>query len=81
MRSGGVQSMGAIINRHAINHETGHTVGLQDGGPRADPRYSYDFTCPQSIMHSQAYGCPVNYLWPQFNDRFNVEHISSNPWP
>lgn len=67
-----------VNNLHAVNHETGHVLGLMDGGPLSG---TYDTTCSQSIMHSVAYGCPINYAWPQFNDRFNVEYISTYPWP
>ena len=78
LRSDGVRSVGGVVNRHAINHETGHVLGLQDGGPLAP---GYDRTCTQSIMHSAAYGCGVNYLWPQPDDRFNVDYISLYSWP
>jgi hypothetical protein len=55
---------------HAVNHETGHVLGLKDPEMQGD--------CPTggSIMHSRFNGCTVDYAYPTYNDRFNVEYIS-----
>ncbi len=60
---------------HAINHETGHVLGL------ADPARSGDCPTGGSVMHSRYYGCTTDYSWPTYNDRYNVEYISTYPWP
>jgi hypothetical protein len=50
-----------------VNHETGHALGLRDGGP------GYDGTgCTGSVMHS--YGCS-NEPWPSQADRNSVESL------
>jgi hypothetical protein len=43
--------------RHLINHETGHVLGLYDGGPNWDAHRTWDTSCPGSIMHSGSYDC------------------------
>ena len=57
------------VYRHLINHEVGHTLGLDDGGPRSRPAT----TCTDSIMHSVAYGCSVSRPWPSDPDRLSVQ--------
>lgn len=62
--------------RHAVNHETGHVFGLEDGGP--DAPGTKDPSCVQSIMHPFYYGCDgttparspyvPRYPWPQGGD-------------
>lgn len=65
---------------HAINHETGHVLGLKD------PDYIGD--CPESqggeasVMHSQFYyGCTVNLEWPSASDRASVQSEIPPPSP
>ncbi|CAJ1000780.1 hypothetical protein ACT91Q_06155 [Brevibacillus thermoruber] len=55
---------------HTINHETGHILGLIDGGPNAP----YPSSCGQSIMHSKAYGCSTNYANPTADDLESIEN-------
>ncbi len=63
--------------RRVIDHETGHVLGLKDGGP------DYDGTeCTGSIMH--AYGCDNVPEWPSAEDRASVgaliwEPVASGP--
>ena len=59
---------------HLVNHETGHVLGLQDGGPieTADPG---PIPCEPSIMHDYYHGCSVNYDYPTFSDRVAVEEM------
>lgn len=55
--------------KHQVNHETGHVVGLADG----------DGTCPGSIMHSAAYGCPGNYPdYPNSSDITTEVNVANN---
>ena len=58
---------------HLVNHETGHALGLKDGGPNApDPG---PIPCEPSIMHDYHYGCSVNYDYPTFSDKVAVEEM------
>lgn len=50
-------------HRHQVNHETGHAVGMDDG----------DGTCPDSVMHSSAYGCGYDRDWPSPGDKSGLE--------
>lgn len=76
LRTADLQNNG--FYRHIVNHETGHVLGLYDGGPTAtvpgpDP-------CQSSIMHPDYYGCngmggwPDNGRpeWPSDSDRNSV---------
>ncbi len=72
-----------ILAHHVVNHETGHILGLCDGGPDAtDPANVFlgctldadHFNCVDSVMHSQAYGCS-NREWPTSLDRAAVESL------
>lgn len=60
----GVDGNSIRLYDHAINHETGHVLGLADG------------TCsggvPTSVMHSIAYGCSSNYAYPTSGDLSSV---------
>lgn len=72
------------LYQHTVNHETGHALGLCDGGPGADedkvPPWlgcqsdpdHYD--CVVSIMHSEYYGC-TNRTWPTSLDLDSVESL------
>jgi len=44
--------------RHQVNHETGHTMGLDDGGA----------PCPDSVMHTSFYGCGQDRPYPSAGD-------------
>lgn len=44
--------------RHQVNHETGHAMGLDDGGA----------PCPDSVMHTTAYGCAQDRPFPSAGD-------------
>jgi hypothetical protein len=68
--------LGSTNERHRIiNHETGHALGLCDGGRTApDPQFGcesnpYHDKCTDSVMHS--YGCPT-VVWPSSSDRHSV---------
>ncbi|MGG1664277.1 hypothetical protein [Brevibacillus sp. NRS-1366] len=52
---------------HTINHETGHLLGLIDGGTKLGN------SCTKSIMHSRAYGCSTNYAQPTQLDLDSVD--------
>jgi len=54
---------GIYTYRYLVNHETGHVLGLQDGGA----------PCPESIMHDTFRGCSVNRDWPSVSDRMSVQ--------
>jgi hypothetical protein len=45
--------------RHQVNHETGHAMGLDDGG--GSP-------CPDSVMHTTFYGCSQDRSYPSSGD-------------
>lgn len=62
---------GGSSTTHVVNHETGHVLGLADGGPTSK---SWDTSCPSSIMHPQYYGCSVTLDWPNLS----TDHISVN---
>ncbi|MGH2500449.1 MAG: hypothetical protein ACRDF0_10240 [Candidatus Limnocylindria bacterium] len=53
---------------HQVNHETGHAVGMGDG----------DDTCPDSVMHSVAYGCGSDRDWPSPGDKSGLESRTAN---
>lgn len=46
---------------HQVNHESGHALGFADG----------DGTCPDSVMHSTAYGCGTDRYYPSAGDTTN----------
>ena len=66
--------------RHFINHETGHVLGLCDGGPDAPtPQFGCEddlehlkCTEPDSVMHT--HGC-AHVPWPSADDRASVESL------
>lgn len=68
----------AFIAHHTINHETGHALGLNDGGPTIEPTDPgvRDKTCSISIMHSGAYGC-TDLEWPTSSDRHCVVRLAT----
>jgi hypothetical protein len=53
------------LYNHAINHESGHALGMRDGTGAGD-------CTPASIMHSQSYGCSVSYSYPTSADQSSV---------
>jgi len=56
-----------------INHETGHVLGLMDGGPRGG---TWDTSCSVSLMHLPYYGCPNNnFSKPTDNDIRSVRTV------
>lgn len=57
-----------------INHETGHILGLMDGGPYV----SYHGGCPSSIMHLAYYGCGGNsgLTKPTDNDISSIRTVA-----
>jgi hypothetical protein len=58
---------------HLINHETGHALGLKDGGPgEPDPG---PIPCQASIMHDVFHGCSVDYDYPTNSDRVAVSEM------
>jgi hypothetical protein len=67
---------GSTSQRHfSINHETGHALGLCDGGETAPAPQGgcelnpYHFECTDSVMHP--YGCP-DFVWPTVWDVYSV---------
>lgn len=54
--------------RHQVNHESGHAVGMDDG----------DGTCPDSVMHSSAYGCGIDRTWPSAGDKSGLDARATN---
>ena len=58
-----------FLHHHVINHEFGHTLGLED--PSA-----YGSNCGQSIMHSAYYGC-TDYEYVQASDHSSVTSIAN----
>jgi len=65
---------GDLDRASLINHETGHALGLADGGPDA-PGDPGDPPCPNppSVMHT--YGCGVFPPWPSAEDIAAVEAL------
>lgn len=60
-------TQGPFSYHHAINHETGHVLGLAD--PPDDGSY-----CVYSVMHSRSYGC-TSLEWPTGPDFNSVEWL------
>lgn len=59
--------------QHVVNHETGHVLGLADGGPTSG---SWDDSCPGSVMHTGYYGCGETLIWPSlYTDHPSVNDI------
>ncbi len=55
--------------RHQVNHESGHTLGMDDGNG----------TCPDSVMHSSAYGCgTTDRSWPSAGDKSGLDSRTAN---
>jgi hypothetical protein len=54
---------GAVaLYHHVVNHETGHVLGLRDGGPQQP--VPGPNPCQFSIMHPDYYGCNGTGGWP-----------------
>lgn len=63
---GNLIGAGGDTQRHVVNHETGHVLGLADG----------DGSCPSSIMHPGYYGCPGgNPAWPTAGNHATVNRL------
>ena len=57
------------LYHHAVNHETGHILGLKDP--------NYYGHCVDSVMHSKYYGCDADRQWPSGADRTRVTNIAN----
>lgn len=62
---------GTEFDRYIINHETGHVLGLEDGGPQNPSGVATP--CTGSVMH--IYGCDNWGPWPTAEDRASVESL------
>ena len=57
------------LYHHAVNHETGHILGLKDP--------NYYGHCTDSVMHSKYYGCATDRQWPSGADRTRATNIAN----
>lgn len=60
---------GPAAYHHAVNHETGHILGM------ADPPRGGGYCYVDSVMHSIYYGCANNFEWPTWRDFDSVSSL------